>query len=147
MPDDRICPNPGSSNETKKIHISTCFIENYQPLARFERGMEVSLADIVGQGIGKKDRLDWIPKGLEEYIETDLFDISQIPYILHHCTAHDHPEGTKNQLERLGFLAGVRTYPSFIGYRPGLNSMHYYRRRCPSNIAAQLVPQATLPID
>ncbi|KAJ3475673.1 hypothetical protein NLI96_g11682 [Meripilus lineatus] len=105
---DRICPNPGSSNETKKIHISTCFIENYQPLARFERGMEVSLADIVGQGIGKKDRLDWIPKGLEEYIETDLFDISQIPYILHHCTAHDHPEGTKNQLERLGFLAGVR---------------------------------------
>ncbi|KAJ3476738.1 hypothetical protein NLI96_g10956 [Meripilus lineatus] len=93
----------------QKIHISTCFIEGYEPLAKFERGTEVSLEDIVGKGVGKENRLDWIPNELKKYIETDLFDISQIPDILHdYCTTRIHPEGSKVQLERLGFLACVR---------------------------------------
>ena len=103
----------------QKIHISTCFIEGYQPLAKFERGTEVSLMDIVGKGVGKDNRIDWIPKELDKYIEPDLFDVSQIPNILHdYCTTRNHPEGTKARLERLGFLAGVRKY--LIGFQ--LNS-------------------------
>lgn len=98
----------------QKIHISTCFIHGYTPLAKFGRDIDqgVSLAKIVG--VGQKDRLDWIPEEFEKYIEADLFDVSQIPVILYHCTERNHPEGTENQLKRLGFLAGIRTCLSHL---------------------------------
>ena len=76
--------------------------------------MNIDLDEIVGQG--KLDQLDWIDSSYAQHLEKDLFDITQIREIFDRWAElqdqDSHPEA-KTDLQRLVFLASVRTSRSF----------------------------------
>jgi hypothetical protein len=89
----------------QKIHASVPFIEkNYKPKANFADGMTRKTWDDILRK-GKQDEISWA-KEIEEILEMDLFDHSNVTTILNELELNLE---NFELIGRLEFLASTRT--------------------------------------